>query len=91
MDFEPLTQLNMIIMGVNKNTENFMRDTFSKVNAIYNLDDNSYELLKTEKEFNSKTKQYIYQDETINIYQLFKDNKKSNEIENLFGNEIEYN
>lgn len=61
MDFEPLTQLNMIIMGVNKNTENFMRDTFSKINAIYNLDDNSYELLKTEKEFNSKReyKKYI--------------------------------
>ena len=61
MDFEPLTRLNMIIMGVNKNTENFMRDTFSKVNSIYNLDDNSYELLKTEKDFNSKReyKKYI--------------------------------
>ena len=61
MDFEPLSQLNMIIMGVQKNTENFIRDTFSITNAIYNSKNNSYELLKPEKEFESKKeyKKYI--------------------------------
>lgn len=69
--------------------EEILEKVFEKKYKVISTDIISWEIIK--KEFNSKTKQYIYQDETINIYEIFKDNKKTNEIENLFGNEIEYN
>lgn len=72
MDLELFASINMIIMGVNKNTEEFTRDTFSTVNALYNSNNNTYTLLKTEKEFNSENeyKKYIskYSNKICKLY-----------------------
>ena len=69
--------------------EETLEKVFAKKYSVIAIDNISWEIIK--KEFNSKTKQYTYQEENININEIFKEESSSNEIENLFGNEIEYN
>lgn len=69
--------------------EETLEKVFGKKYSVIATDNISWEIIK--KEFNSKIKQYIYQEETIDINEIFEEGSSSNEIENLFGNEIEYN
>ena len=69
--------------------EETLEKVFDKKYSVIATDIISWEIIK--KEFNSKIKQYIYQEEIIDINEIFEEESSSNEIENLFGNEIEYN
>jgi len=69
--------------------ESIFEQEFDKKYKIISTDIISWEIIK--KEFNSKSKQYDYIEETTNIKDLLDEQKESNEIENLFSSAIEYN
>jgi len=56
---------------------------------IISTDIISWEIIKTD--FNSKTKMYEYIEEDFDLHTILSDEKETNEIENLFINNIQYN
>ncbi len=54
MEFDEFSVIDIIRIGIENTIEYITRNTFSIVTAIYNSKNNTYKLLKTEKNFNNK-------------------------------------
>lgn len=67
--------------------EEILEQTYHKHYDVISVDNISWEIIK--KEFNSKTKQYIYQDETFNLKDLFSPEEEKDELNDLFGEIVE--
>ena len=67
--------------------EEILENNYNKHYDAIAVDNISWEIIK--KEFNSKSKLYVYQKETIDIKDLFSFPKESDELNDLFGEIIE--
>ncbi|MBE6144621.1 MAG: DNA polymerase III subunit gamma/tau [Firmicutes bacterium] len=67
--------------------EEILENNYNKHYDAIAVDNISWEIIK--KEFNSKSKLYVYQKETIDIKDLFSSPKESDELNDLFGEIIE--
>ena len=69
--------------------ENIFEKSFGKKYFLISTDNISWEIIK--KDFNSKTKEYKYIEETVDLHCVLNEKMETNEIENLFSNTIQYN
>lgn len=72
MKFDVVSRIYYMKMSIINNTEYFIRDTFSTVNATYNKKNNTYTILKERNEFKTK-KEYTkylstYSDSICKLY-----------------------
>ena len=58
MKFDVVSRIDYMKMSIINNTEYFIRDTFSTVNATYNKTNDTYTILKERNEFKTK-KEYM--------------------------------
>ena len=72
MEFDEFSVIDIIRIGIENTIEYITRDTFSIVNAIYDSKNNTYKLLKTEKNFNNTKdfKKYLssYKNQICKLY-----------------------
>ena len=69
--------------------EDILETQFGNKYNVISTDIISWEIIK--EEYNSRTKQYQYIEEDVDIKQIFNETEEKNEIENLFSNTIQYN
>ncbi|MBE6152177.1 MAG: DNA polymerase III subunit gamma/tau [Firmicutes bacterium] len=69
--------------------EDILETQFGNKYNVISTDIISWEIIK--EEYNSRTKQYQYIEEDVDIKQIFNETEEKNEIENLFFNTIQYN
>ena len=67
--------------------EEILEKNYGRYYDVIAVDNISWEIIK--KEFNSKRKKYIYQEETINIKELLSVPETKDELNNLFGEIVE--
>lgn len=67
--------------------EEILEKTFNQHYDVISVGNISWEIIK--KEFNSKTKKYLYQDEPFKITDLYEKDKDKDELTDLFGEIIE--
>ncbi len=67
--------------------EELLEKNYNNHYDVIGVDNDSWEIIK--REFNSKTKEYKYQKENFNIYDLLKKNDDTTELNNLFGEIVE--
>ena len=67
--------------------EEILEKNYGRHYDVIAVDNISWEIIK--KEFNSKSKQYIYQEETINIKELLSVPETKDELNDLFGEIVE--
>ena len=72
------------------NIDAVLEKVFHKKYHAISTDINEWDKIKNE--FNNKTKKYEYEEETIDLNDLFKDEEENdkNEIESLFGDLVHY-
>ena len=89
---------NLIFVYETESLANYFNENLLKIEEIleqnYNthydviaVDNISWEIIK--KEFNSKSKQYVYAQETINLKDLLLGNETKDELNELFGEIVE--
>ena len=90
---------NLIFVYKNERMANLFNENILNIEELLaKVLDNKYKVIATDKdsweiiknEFNSKTKQYVYQEENININDLFKEDNQKSEF-SVFEDIIEYN
>ncbi len=67
--------------------EELLEKNYNTHYDVIGVDNDSWEIIK--RDFNSKTKQYKYQKENFDIYDLLKKNDDTTELNNLFGEIVE--
>ena len=71
--------------------EDFLKQVLSNSYKVVAVAEDEWNIIK--EEFNKKEKEYIYQNETININDIInkRKNQKEDDMKNLFGDLVEYN